>query len=118
MTKFAVPAVVCLAVVFLAFAGGAAARTDDQAYRAAYHCLVSHGAKNVRPQRPVGGGGEGEMRGLWFTWWYHPDYSTHVEGVSVAICHGWPHGALTMATSCVQKSVGLGPAGWLHISEE
>jgi hypothetical protein len=107
---------ICLAAS-LVFAGGASARTDDQAYRAAYHCLVSHGAKKVRPQT-YGGGGWAEVRGQLLSWWYHPDYSTHVEGVSVAIGHGWPHGALTMATSCVQKSVGLGAAGWLHISEE
>lgn len=116
MTRFAVLGALCLAV--LAFAGVASARTDDQAYQKARACLVSHGATNVRPQTSRVGGGWAEVHGQLLSWWYHPDYSTHVEGVSVAIGHGWSAQAKAMISGCLQKSVGLGPAGWLHITTE
>jgi hypothetical protein len=110
MTRFAVLTSLCVAVALLAFAGGASARnTRPQAYQKARACLVSHGAKNVRPQ--FYGGGTGDLQGNWFSWGYHPDPvapAPPIDGVSVAIGHGWPSRARAMVIGCVQQSLGLG----------
>lgn len=131
MKRFAVLGALCVAV--LAFAGGAFARTNNQAYLKAHACLVSHGAKQVRPQSVVPHrqpaniiyeGGWANVHGSLVSWFYHPDpvsapdWHPQVTSVSVAIGHGWPAQARTMVITCAQSSLGLGPAGRVSVTEE
>jgi hypothetical protein len=107
VTRFAVLALLCLAVA-ASLTAGASAKTNEQAFQKATACLVSHGATHVRVRRSIGylmlGGQYGE--------WTYGD----APGFNVTFFDHWTSTARATLITCVKQSTD--PAGHLeNVSE-